>query len=224
MDRASRVSGLVIISGGLLVSCSGDNVSGRGAADGGASGASATGGTAEHGGGAGGARGSRAAQGNASLSIQPSSLGQAQCPVSGRTYVIGNPQGPNSTQPGDRLIDGENGAAIQCSVRGRGPFTFSGSIQATDRGGDTVTIAISNGVIDQDEQTGTATASVLTPQLGSAFSSAEAACTVLVVADNVKAGSLWATFSCLSVAAASTAQVCAIGATSTVVLENCDGA
>src|SRR6187551_2268097 len=71
----------------------------------------------------------RPPQGNLTLSIQKPATGT--CPVPGKTYIVGNPKGPSSGSAGDRLVDGQNGASIKCSVKGSGPLTFSGSIKGT---------------------------------------------------------------------------------------------
>ena len=165
----------------------------------------------------------RPPQGNATLSVQKPTTGTSNCPVPGKTYVVGNPKGPTTVAPGDRFIDGENGATIKCSVKGSGPFNFSGTIKASSTENDKVTITISNGVIGADKLTGTATVSVYTPQLAGTFASPEGGCTVGVVGDNAKPGSLWATVSCPVINYPSTGQVCSIGPITTFVLENCDG-
>jgi hypothetical protein len=214
MKRGLLGSVWVVSVAAVSMACSSDGVAPVGAAGSSAGGSSAGGGSA------GGAH--LPGQANLMLVVQPAN--QASCPVAGKTYVVGDPVGPNSVMPGDRLIDGQHGASITCSVHGSGPYTFSGSIRGTSSEADVVTVTISNGVVNQDKQTGTATLSVFTPQLASTFVSAAGSCTVSVIGDNVKSGSLWATVFCPSVADASTGQACAIGALSTFVLENCDGA
>jgi hypothetical protein len=137
--------------------------------------------------------------------------------------VLGNPNGPTSVLPGDRLMDGDNGASIQCSVQGGGPYQFSGLIKGQSSESDNVTLRITNGVIDANKMTGTATIAVNTPQLGATFTSAEGGCTISVVSQNVKPGSLWATANCATITDPSTAKACAVGSSTTFVLENCDG-
>jgi len=137
------------------------------------------------------------------------------------TYVLGDPQGPSTVSPGDRLVDGQNGASIQCSVLGNGPYTVSGTIRAQTYQGDQVTFILTDGVINADKQTGTASVSVNTPQLASTFSGTD--CTLVVVGANVKPGALWATLACPSISSPSTAQTCGVGSFSTVVFENCSG-
>ena len=165
----------------------------------------------------------RPAQGNLTLSIQKPTTGTPNCPLPGKQYVVGNPDGPNSISAGDRLVDGERNASIKCSVHGNGTFTFSGTIKGSSKEADKVTFAVSGGTINADKLTGTATVSVYTPQLADTFFSAEGACTVTVIGQQVKPGSVWASVSCASITAASTGQVCTVGDITTFVLENCDG-
>ncbi|HET7541615.1 MAG TPA: hypothetical protein VFK05_17190 [Polyangiaceae bacterium] len=168
----------------------------------------------------------RPAQGNMTVSITQAS-GSASCPVPGKTYQVGNPKPPNVTSNpptvGDRLIDGEHGAAIKCSVHGNGPYTFSGSIKALSSESDKVALTITNGVINADKTTGTATIAFSAPQLANTFTSAEGGCTITVISQNVKPGSIWASAACPTITEPSTAKVCAVGATTNFVLENCDG-
>jgi len=161
----------------------------------------------------------RPAQGGLTLSIQKPP-GTVTCPVPGKTYEVGNPKGPTSISAGDRLVDGENSASIKCSVKGSGPFTFSGSIH-TDV--SKLTLSLTNGVVNADKLTGTATVTVYTADLSGTFASAASACTVSVINQQVQPGSMWATLSCPTVTNGSTAQSCAVGETTTFVLENCDG-
>jgi hypothetical protein len=140
--------------------------------------------------------------------------------------VIGNPDGPNNAMAGDRLIDGEHGATINCSVHGSSSFTFSGKIkgQTKNTPSDNVALTITNGIINTDKMTGTATIAVNTTQLANTLTSPLGACTITVVGDNVKPGSLWATASCPSITDPSTpGNACSVGPTTTFVLENCDG-
>ena len=170
----------------------------------------------------------RPARGNLKLSIQKTA---GNCPVTGKTYNVGNPDPPISTppqpDPGDRLTDGEKGASIQCSVQGSGPFTFSGTIKGTSAEGDPVTVSMTNGVINADKVAGTVRLNVYTKELAGSFTSTVDGCTVTVVSGNVKPGSLWATVSCASITNPSTAQDCSVGPVSATisnfVLENCDG-
>jgi hypothetical protein len=220
MNRAWWFSLLLVSGGTALAGCSGANETdatsehAAGHAGSGAGGADSVAGGAGH-------PTSRPAQGNLTLNIQ--SLNRMSCPVAGKVYVLGDPQGPNTVTPGDRLVDGVNGASIECSVRGTGPYTFSGTISGISSEDATVEATITNGVVNADKLSGSATFSVHTPDLGSTFSSESGGCTVNVIAENVKSGSLWASISCPSVTSPSTGQVCAIGSISAFVLENCDG-
>lgn len=169
----------------------------------------------------------RPAQGNLTLSIQPPTAGTGNCPVPGSTYVLGNPKGPNNASPGDRLIDGEHSATIKCSVKGSSTFTFSGTLKGITNTTPSakVSLQITDGVINMDKMTGTATASVNTNDLAGNFGSTAGGCTVSVVGDNVKPGSLWATMTCPNIAdPTSPGKACSIGPITTFVLENCDGA
>ena len=168
----------------------------------------------------------RPPQGNMTLSIgDPTG---AKCPASAKTYQVGNPNPPTvtSTPPsaGDRLIDGDHSASISCSVHGSGPYTFSGTIKALSKESDKVALTITNGSIGADKVSGTATIAVNTPQLsGNSFVSAPGACTVKVISQNVKPGSIWASVTCPTVTLSSTGQSCAVGDSTNFVLENCDG-
>jgi hypothetical protein len=163
------------------------------------------------------------------LSIQKPTTGAGNCPVTGKTYDVGNPKAPVSTppkpDPGDRLTDGEHGASIQCSVKGSGPFTFSGSIEGITSEGDPLTVGVTNGVINADKVSGTAKINVYTKELSGSFTSTADGCAVTVLF--VKPGSVWATITCPSIVNSSTAQECSVGPVggtiSNFVFENCDG-
>ena len=161
----------------------------------------------------------RPPQGNLTLSVQPG----MSCPVNGKVYQVGNPKPPDTITPGDSLIDGENGASIKCSVRGSGPYTFSGTIQARSKENDRVTLTITNGVVNADKLTGTATIAINAPQLSNTYTSETGSCAVTVINGNVKPGSMWATVKCDKVLEPSTGTSCAVGTDTTFVLENCDG-
>ena len=165
----------------------------------------------------------RPPQGNLTLSVQQAQTGAANCPVPGKTYQIGNPKAPDATQAGNPYIDGEHGASIKCSVKGGGPYNFSGTIKGVSSESDTVTMTMTNGVVAADKLTGTATIAINAPQLAGTFTSPPDMCTLTVVGGNVKPGSLWATVTCPSIADSSTGKTCSIGPITTFVLENCDG-
>lgn len=210
-------------AGAFTGACAGKSVSDGNAAGSGGSTQSSGGGSSPSGGvgsAAGSSGHSRPAQGNLTLSIQPPlSSDSGSCPEPGHTYVVGNPKGPNSVSPGDRLIDGEDGVIIECSVRGTGPYTVSGTIQSN--GTDGVNLSITDGVIETDDNTGTASVSVYTSTLGGIFSGV--GCTLAVVNDNVKSGAIWATVYCPTITSSKPGQACAVGSITTVVFENCDG-
>jgi len=165
----------------------------------------------------------RPPQGNLTLSVQQALTGPVNCPVPGKTYIVGNPSGPTAVDDGDRLIDGEHGASIKCSVHGGGPYTFSGTIKGLSSESDKVTFTITNGNVSADKATGTATIAVNTPQLPGTFTSPEGGCALTIVNGNVKGGSIWATANCPTITEPSTAKTCAVGTTTTFILENCDG-
>jgi hypothetical protein len=203
----------------LLCACSGSTTSAENAA-GGSSGASAV---------AGGAGRTMADAGalpaQAAISLQiggPSST----CPVPGQIYQVGKPA-PSDTDPGESVIDGQSGTAVSCSVRGTGPYTFSASLHATstDEQADPITVTFSNGTVNADKTTGTVSVGVFTPQLEGNFTSASTPCTVTVINQQVKGGSMWANFSCPSLTSPPSSE-CSSGvapSVSTLVLENCDG-
>jgi hypothetical protein len=173
----------------------------------------------------------RPPQANLTLSIKKPPSGSGSCPVTGMTYQVGNPTPPTLGPPpqeGKRVISGEHGASIQCSVKGSGPFTFSANIKATTTTGDPLTVSVTNGVINADKATGTAQLNVYTKELSGSFISDTAGCTVGVVGDNVKPGSIWVSISCESIKNSSTAQECSVDPvgspkSSNFILENCDG-
>jgi hypothetical protein len=160
------------------------------------------------------------AQGAISMSIRKSA---ATCPDSGTTYSVGAPNSPSTSNPGDSLVDGSNGAHISCSVKGSGGgFAFSGTLQAsTTVPVYPITVTFSNGVVDATGK-GTAAVSVYTPTLSTFYASTDP-CTIQVLGNplQVKGGSIWASFSCPAITASLQGE-CAVGP-SVIVLENCDG-
>ena len=165
----------------------------------------------------------RPSKGNLTLSVQPPK-GAGTCSVTGKTYVVAAAKGvgPKPSSPGDRVVDGENGATIKCSVHGSGPFTFSGTIKGISSGSDRVTFTITNGVIGADRLTGTASIAVNTTQIPNTLASD--GCAVAVVQDAVKPGSLWATVTCANINDPSSPGIgCSVGPDTTFVIENCDG-
>ena len=164
------------------------------------------------------------AEGGATLSIQSPSSGVSgtSCPVPGRTYEIGNPA-PTQSGPGESAIDGDKGASVKCSVKGNGPFTFSGTLNARNNEDKTpVSITFVDGQVGADKNSGTVSVIVSTLDLSSPFSSAAGACTVNVINQQIKPGSIWATFSCPSITTPPSGR-CTIGGNSVFVFENCEG-
>ena len=167
------------------------------------------------------------AQGAISLSVtKPSGsdlMTGTDCPVPGITYSVGTKKStvPTMSNPGESVIDGEGGAEVSCSVKGKGTFTFSGSLKAaTIDTKDPITVTFTNGQIGADF-TGTATVSVFTPQLAGTYTSAAGGCKVKVINSQVKGGSIWASFTCPGITVPPSQQ-CSVG-TSVFVFENCDG-
>jgi hypothetical protein len=178
------------------------------------------------------------AQGAISLQVGgPSST----CPEPGNVYPVGrltsdpsDPTGkrkialaPSDSDPGQSVVDGESNTSITCSVRGSGPYTFSGSLRATsnDEGKDPITVTFSGGTVNADKKTGSVSVSVFTPQLDGQFSSGSTPCTVTVINGQIKGGSIWADFSCPTLTQPPSG-VCSSGVApseSTFVFENCDG-
>jgi hypothetical protein len=155
---------------------------------------------------------------------------QMQCPVPGKVYQIAavdsknNVLAPTSMTPGQSVISGEGGSSISCSVTGGGGnYKFSGTLSAVTRQGDKVSIQFSNGVVGSN-YTGTADVSVFTTDLLQNFSSTNTTmnCAITVQNQQVKGGSIWATFSCPQIAFPPSG-LCAIDASSAIVFENCSG-
>ena len=140
---------------------------------------------------------------------------QMNCPVT-ETYQVGAPQAPTATDPGQSVVSGDAGSSISCIVKGQGTFSFSGSLHASTSMGDLISIAFSNGVVTPDF-TGTADMSIFTPQLAGNFSSGTP-CAIHVLDQQVKPGSMWATFACAQVLSPPSG-LC--GLTGTIVFENC---
>jgi len=218
MNRALRFWTVWVSASAATLACSGENAPAAGSAGNPSDGAAGSMGVTAMG----GAAATPPAQGNVTLSVESPISGASTCPVPGKNYALGNPKAPNGISAGDRLADGENGATIECSVLGSGPYTFAAVIRGLSSEHDQVTLTITNGVVNADQRTGSATVAVFTPQLASTYRSAAGACPVSVIAENVKPGSLWATVACPSITDPSTGASCAVGATTTFVIENCD--
>jgi hypothetical protein len=209
----------LMVWGLLSCACSGSATSTENAA-GGSSGAAAVAGNA---GTTMAGAGALPAQGAINLQIGGPST---TCPEPGMVYPVGKPA-PSDTNPGQSVIDGESGTTITCSVRGTGPYTFSGSIHATsgDAQRDPISVTFSGGTINADRKTGSVSVGVFTPQLDGNFTSGSTPCTVMVINQQVKGGSIWADFSCPSLTQPPSGE-CSSGvapSVSTLVLENCAG-
>jgi hypothetical protein len=114
-------------------------------------------------------------------------------------------------------IDGEGDAKVSCSVKGSSSYTFAGRIASQGR-----LLELSDGVLSNN-MTGTARVMVTdSSKLSNALTSPAADCTIKVVTNSkgvqVKSGSLWAEFSCVSVEVAPSF---GCGAKGVFVLENC---
>jgi hypothetical protein len=159
------------------------------------------------------------AQGAVTASVgQPTvHVDQMTCPAI-QTYQVGAPQAPTATDPGESVVSGDAGASISCTVKGNGTFSFSGSLHAPTGTGDLVSIVFSNGTVAPDF-TGTADITFYTPQLSANFNSA-APCAINVLGQQVKAGSIWASFNCPMIESPPSG-LC--GLTGTIVFENCAG-
>jgi len=114
-------------------------------------------------------------------------------------------------------IDGEGDAKVSCSVKGSSSFTFSGRISSGGK-----VLELSDGVLSNN-MTGTARVLVAnSSQFSNALASPAADCTIKVVTNSkgvqVKSGSLWAEFSCVSVEQQPSF---GCGTSGVFVLENC---
>jgi hypothetical protein len=171
------------------------------------------------------------AQGAFIVSVKPASpapVGKS-CPTSAITYDVpvvrdkmeNPPQELTDSRYTRKIIDGESSARVECAVKsGGGGFTFSGKITQGDRG-----LTISDGTLGADKK---GTARVTVTKSGSpgfaTLISPMANCTVDAAQTNnnnlqVKAGSMWARFTCAAVESAPTNSCAADGI---FVFENCD--
>ncbi|HTA88508.1 MAG TPA: hypothetical protein VK745_02995 [Polyangiaceae bacterium] len=167
------------------------------------------------------------AQGAVTLDLsQPTpTVSAMSCPIT-KLYQVGakDPNtmavlAPTMQSPGESVISGESGSTISCSVTGGGGnFSFSGSLHASTPQGDQILVSFQNGMISGT--TGTADVNVYTPQLSANFSGT--GCTITVQNNQVKGGSIWATFACPQIAYPPSG-LCGISPDSTIVFENCVG-
>jgi hypothetical protein len=158
-------------------------------------------------------------QGAVTLSVERSTspANGRTCPDPGTTYPAGDPA-PTNTNPGGSLVDGDRGAQVSCAVQGTGSFTFSGSLDATTSDkGYPIRVDFTEGQVGADLD-GTAHVSIYTPKLGGSF--VGQACTVQVIAKQIKGGAMWASFSCPTLALLPSGLCAASGV---FVFENCLG-
>jgi hypothetical protein len=117
-----------------------------------------------------------------------------------------------------RVVDGENGASVSCSVSGSSTFTFSGEVRSGAKG-----IRFASGTLGADLK-GTAVITIIdSTRLSTPLASPGATCVIdaAAAANNrfqVKGGSIWASYSCPTVEAPPTDACAADGI---FVLENC---
>jgi len=117
-----------------------------------------------------------------------------------------------------KLIDGEGGSEVACTVKGASSFTFSGRVSHQSK-----VLELSGGTLGADLK-GTARVTILDgARLSGALSSAPAACTIDAAkaegnSYQVKAGSIWARYSCPAVESQPSSSCRAEGY---FVLENC---
>jgi hypothetical protein len=118
-----------------------------------------------------------------------------------------------------KTVDGEDNASVSCKVAGSSSFNFSGRIVLGGRA-----LSIANGTLGADKK-GTAQITVTNSEsLSNSLVSPTPNCVVNAAADasnrfQVKAGSMWASFTCPSVEAQPTDYCSANGF---FVLENCE--
>ncbi|HEY6080202.1 MAG TPA: hypothetical protein VIW29_15415 [Polyangiaceae bacterium] len=116
-----------------------------------------------------------------------------------------------------KVIDGDNNATVKCSVKGGPVFNFSGNIVLNGEG-----MEVTGGTVDATLK-GTATITIKNSQhLSSSLISPPSSCAIDIVTTNagpqVKAGSMWAHFSCPAVEAPPSDSCAAQGY---FVFENC---
>lgn len=159
--------------------------------------------------------GLRLSLGNASPAIPGKS-----CPVPALTKTVPDVdpnnlmEGPTTSDPGVRVIDGESGSKISCTVKGNGTFSIAANIAY---GG--LTFRILDGTVTAGG-TGTASVSVYTPETFAIASTSANPCSLDVTTPplQVQSGSMWATFRC---PALETSPSTACSASGVLVLENC---
>jgi hypothetical protein len=157
------------------------------------------------------------AQAGVSLSIGQSlfPLAGTECPAI-RSYQLGTPA-PNTTDPGESLTSGVAGTSIQCSVTvQQSGYLFSAQIRGVTSDGNAVSLVLTTGST-VGASSGSADVSVYTAALIQTYSS-PAPCQFQILSQQIKPGSIWASFSCEQVASPPSG-LCQL--TGTVLLENC---
>ncbi len=120
-----------------------------------------------------------------------------------------------------KIIDGEDKAEVNCTVKGKSSYTVEGTIKLGNK-----SLAVSNGTLGADKK-GTARITLRdsgVPGFSGALSAPSANCTLDAAAAagnnyQIKAGSIWGKFSCPSVEQAPSDYCSAEGY---FVFENCD--
>jgi hypothetical protein len=123
-------------------------------------------------------------------------------------------EGPTISNPGVRILDGEDKSKISCAVKGSGTFSVSGSIQY-----GSTSFTILGGSVTAGAS-GTGQVSVYTAETGSLSSASGTPCTFDVTGGSlqIKPGSMWAEFNCPTL---ETTPAVACAASGVVILENC---
>jgi hypothetical protein len=158
------------------------------------------------------------AQGSLSVSVGPPFAGGA-CPSTGFNQKISLGDGPDhrKNDPGDRVIDGQDGASASCRVVGGGTsFNFSGSLERLSNA-FTVTGTVTKG------GTGTGQSSMFFPDVADVITSSEP-CNIKVDTAplEVAPGRIWGTIECPTMAVADRPGGASCGARGEFVLENCE--
>jgi hypothetical protein len=140
-----------------------------------------------------GASGSSASEGNAvfSIGIPLASDPGWSCTIPAHTTVLGTIQ-PTDTIQGETLVDGKDGAQVECSVSGDGTFNFRGSITLS-----TGSLLAVSGQVPLGGR-GLGTANMYDLQTTISLSADPDSCQILVDrgALTVENGAIWAGFTC----------------------------
>jgi hypothetical protein len=165
------------------------------------------------------------AQGASTVTLQPRAPAPADktCPVDNVATspippVAAAGEGLDNKVYQHFIVDGEEGAAVSCSVVGSTTFTFSGSLSQSGR-----KIQITEGSFPSTKRIGTARIAITDPAALPSVLRSPDFCSVDATSASggnlqVKPGSMWASFTCVSVEA-DPSDACA--ASGFFVLENC---